>query len=285
MGQAAALSATGLFQLEPIPLGFCVLTNSIEPSSYRPLSSQSDTYHYVLYEAMLAKDVTLGPDEAADEAPFMHQTSLYEPLPSGRYIRFLLLEPGEPDDPIVCKLHTSELDEANFEALSYVWGTPSMTERISCNNESIYITVNLMNALVQARNRFKPRALWVDAICINQEDREEKGLQVALMAEIYKRSTCTVICLGRNDAQTHAVPAADLLADVNAMMDRVLQDKDFSWKPNSFPESDADLGMSLSSRIHSGNPLPSSQGSRGSAEAGWCKRQHWGQTRAYFGAM
>lgn len=188
---------------------------------------------------MSAKEAALGPNEAED-ASSRHQGSLYEPLPLGRYIRFLLLESGEPDDPIVCKLHTSELDEANFEALSYVWGTSSMTERISCDNKSIYITVNLRDALVQARNKSEPRALWVDSICINQEDREEKGLQVALMAEIYKKSRCTVICLGRNDAEAHASPAASLLADVNAMMDRVLQDKDFSWKPDSFPEPDPD---------------------------------------------
>lgn len=189
---------------------------------------------------MSAKEATVGSVKAAEEASFSHQSCLYEPLPLGRYIRFLLLEPGEPDDPIVCTLHTSGLDEAQFEALSYVWGTPSMTERVSCDGKSIYITVNLRDALVQARHKSEPRALWVDSICINQEDREEKGLQVALMAEIYRKSSCTVICLGRNDAEAHASPAAGLLADVNAMMDRVLQDKSFSWEPDSFPVPDPD---------------------------------------------
>ncbi|KAI3395887.1 hypothetical protein diail_672 [Diaporthe ilicicola] len=189
---------------------------------------------------MSAREATLGPLKAAEEASVGHQGYPYEPLPLGRYIRYLLLEPGEPDDPIACKLHTARLDEAHFEALSYVWGTPSMTERISCNETSIYVTVNLRDALVQARHRFEPRALWVDSICINQEDREEKGLQVALMAEIYSKSSCTVICLGGNDAEAHALPAAGLLADVNAMMDRVLQQKGFSWKPDSFPVPDPD---------------------------------------------
>lgn len=212
----------------------------LELSTYNLLYSQSSAYYYLLFVAMSAKEATVGPIEAAEEASFSHQSSLYKPLPLGRYIRFLFLEPGEPDDPIACKLHTCELDGAHFEALSYVWGTSSLTERISCDSKSIYITVNLRDALIQARNRFEPRALWVDSICINQEDREEKGLQVALMAEIYKSSSCTVICLGRNDAQTHAVHAAGLLADVNAMMDRVVQDKDFSWKPDSFPEPDSD---------------------------------------------
>lgn len=210
-----------------------------------------NAYYHVLFGTMSAKEATLGTIEAAEDAPSRDQSSLYEPLPLGRYIRFLLLEPGKPDDAIACKLHTSELDGAHFEALSYVWGTPSMTERISCNNKSIYITLNLKDALIQARNRFESRALWVDSICINQEDREEKGLQVALMAEIYKTSSCTVICLGQNDAEAHASPAAGLLADVNAMMDGVLRDKSFSWKPNSFPDPDPDEALLSDARWES----------------------------------
>lgn len=189
---------------------------------------------------MSANEEPFQPIEGDEEALSCHRDGLYEPLPPGKYIRVLLLEPGGPDDPIACKLNTIPLDEARFEAISYAWGTPTMTERISCNGKSIYITANLRDALVQARRKLEPRALWADSICINQEDNNEKGQQVALMADIYKSSRCTLICLGHSDAEAHALPAAGLIADVNAMMDRVFQDESFSWEPDSFPEPDPD---------------------------------------------
>lgn len=184
---------------------------------------------------MSAEEGTFQAVETTEEAPSCYRNRLYEPLPSGRYIRVLLIEPGGPDDPVACKLNTIALDEAHFEAISYAWGTTSMTEHILCNDISICITANLRDALVQARRKFEPRALWADSICINQEDKDEKGQQVALMADIYKKSSCTLICLGKSDAEAHALPAAGLVADVNDMMDGVFQDESFSWEPDSFP--------------------------------------------------
>lgn len=124
-------------------------------------------------------------------------------------------------------------------------------DRISCDDKSIHITANLRDPLLQARHKSKPRSLWIDSICINQQDREEKGLQVALMAEIYSESRCTVIWLGPNDSDAHALPAAGLLADVNAMMDGVLQQENFSWKPDSFPVPDPDEPLLLDPRWES----------------------------------
>jgi hypothetical protein len=58
------------------------------------------------------------------------------------------------------------------------------------------ITANLYSALRSLRWRSESRFLWVDAICICQDDLEERGLQVALMRQIYQNATQTVVYLG-----------------------------------------------------------------------------------------
>lgn len=175
----------------------------------------------------------------------------YETLPKG-CIRYLLLQPGESGDPIVCSIHVTKLEDSTpFEAISYVWGTSERTEPIECDGKTLYITVNLRNSLLAVRRLDEARALWSDSICINQADNEEKALQVSLMAEIFRRSTRTLICLGSNDAGEHAEAAAGIINAVNHMMDEVFQDQHFSWEPNSFPSPLADDPLLSDSRWES----------------------------------
>jgi hypothetical protein len=56
---------------------------------------------------------------------------------------------------------------------------------------------NLHAALSHLRDPFIERILWIDAICINQEDNEEKGRQVRLMAKIYAKASRVVVWLGK----------------------------------------------------------------------------------------
>lgn len=173
-------------------------------------------------------------------SPSVADAYSYETLHSG-YIRYLLLQPGESGDPIVCSIHVTELEHSTpFEAISYVWGTSERTEPIECDGKTLYITVNLRNSLLAVRRVDEARALWSDSICINQADNDEKAHQVSLMAEIFRRSTRTLICLGSNDAGEHAEAAAEIINAVNHMMDEVFQDQHFSWEPNSFPSPLAD---------------------------------------------
>ncbi|KAH8648336.1 heterokaryon incompatibility, partial [Tricladium varicosporioides] len=66
----------------------------------------------------------------------------------------------------------------------------------------ISITQNLYDALVHLRRRWTSRELWVDAICINQEDKAEKAAQIPLMGQVYFRARRVVIWLGLPDEQT-----------------------------------------------------------------------------------
>jgi hypothetical protein len=69
------------------------------------------------------------------------------PLRDGE-IRILTLHAGEAADPIVCSLHVAVLDDQPvYEALSYTWGDPDVTETICVGGTQVEVTVNLESAL------------------------------------------------------------------------------------------------------------------------------------------
>ncbi|KAF5638028.1 heterokaryon incompatibility 6 OR allele [Fusarium sp. NRRL 52700] len=118
--------------------------------------------------------------------------TIYKPLDNSRQeIRLLtLLPPRDGDADIHCTLSHAVLNSSSgnpkYEALSYVWGEPEFSEPIILNNHTFFITPSLKYILLCLRQKDDlPRVLWVDAICINQSDVEERGHQVALMREIY----------------------------------------------------------------------------------------------------
>ena len=135
---------------------------------------------------------------------FQHDANdLYRhvPLEAGSFqTRFLELE-KRPDDPetgiINCTLRKFSLNDApEFEALSYYWGDKHKCKLIYVNGKEIQVTDNLENALRHLRRSTEPRLIWADALCINQNDMEERSAQVAQMHTIYQNAKRTVAWLG-----------------------------------------------------------------------------------------
>lgn len=93
-----------------------------------------------------------------------------------------------------------------YEALSYHWQI-SRGDTILVNGRRTDVTGNLFNALLHLRHADRPRALWVDAICINQDDDREKGEQIRLMRAIYQQGRRTVAWFGLEDGGTHMLGA------------------------------------------------------------------------------
>lgn len=113
-------------------------------------------------------------------------------------IRLLYLLPASDiNDTIESRLEVVSLEQNPvYEALSYCWGDSAELHEIKCNNEEFQVTTNLFSALQHLRDEHSVRTLWIDAICINQEDLKERQSQVLLMGDIYTRSDRAVVWLG-----------------------------------------------------------------------------------------
>jgi hypothetical protein len=118
----------------------------------------------------------------------------YAPLQNTNSIRLLHLRPSTGNSSLEANLASCGLEDCGFyEALSYVWGEPSLTELLLVNDQEFKISKNLHTILLHLRYPDKRRILWIDAICINQQDGIDKGEQVALMGQIYQQAE-TVLC-------------------------------------------------------------------------------------------
>ena len=93
-------------------------------------------------------------------------------------------------DLVSCTMTHVSLDSPPlFVALSYAWGDSKHRKPILVNGAVFQATENLESALRHLRSREDARVLWVDAICINQNDDGEKGEQVGQMDMVYSRET------------------------------------------------------------------------------------------------
>ncbi|KAF1982524.1 hypothetical protein K402DRAFT_414880 [Aulographum hederae CBS 113979] len=131
-------------------------------------------------------------------------------------LRLLELQPGQKEDPIICKLQEVSLKDAEdkYEAISYVWGDPNVTSGILCEGVKCQITISLALALQTFRHAFQIRILWADAVCINQCDDQEKGHQVKQMGNVYMKAKRVLVHLGL-DNENIAGDCFQLIKDFN----------------------------------------------------------------------
>jgi hypothetical protein len=151
-------------------------------------------------------------------------TYVYQPLEE-QQIRILEIFPGSENDPISCSLRPSDFGSgAKYEAVSYSWGTGSSDRTTLIDGCSIQVTANLEAALKALRREIpsspdegngdvngiskqlekvatddstsRKRLLWIDALCINQQDNDERNHQIQLMRTVYSQSIKLVVWLG-----------------------------------------------------------------------------------------
>ncbi|XTI92208.1 heterokaryon incompatibility protein-domain-containing protein, partial [Cenococcum geophilum] len=121
----------------------------------------------------------------------------YRPLDlSTDEIRLLTLHPGSDGDEISCILsHHNLTGSIEYEALSYTWGDNASLHTIILDGLPFRVTANLKTALHHLRHTDDVRmnrVLWIDALCINQQDPKERGHQVRQMDKIFS-SACKVL--------------------------------------------------------------------------------------------
>lgn len=101
---------------------------------------------------------------------------------------------------IRCQLEAVKLsDNPQYEALSYVWGIDKPENTILINNEPLLVRQNLFSALKRLKSRSESIKIWIDAICINQENARERNHQVAQMGNIYSQAQRVIIWLGEEE--------------------------------------------------------------------------------------
>src|SRR4051812_31452247 len=102
-----------------------------------------------------------------------------------REIRLLVLQPGSyQDEHIECQLLIRDLENLPpYEALSHTWGEV-VSHDIFVNGKRVKIRRNIYNALRCLRLRDADRILWIDTICVNLDDFEERAHQISLMRHL-----------------------------------------------------------------------------------------------------
>ena len=162
----------------------------------------------------------------------------YTPLqPDRGEIRLLRLLPGDTSPNIGIEIfHARPDSNPEYEALSYVWGCPERINIISVhervldkpdhrpssvkvkgpdkgeNLATLAVTKNLIVALRHLRDPREPRILWIDAICINQEDLSERSVEVRNMGTIYSRARQVIVWLGaKSENSTLAIETLEII--------------------------------------------------------------------------
>lgn len=147
---------------------------------------------------------TIMNDQSQDSGPTAVSSptaQLYSSLPVPRdsqSIRVLDIQAknSPADEGLNGSLRIVDLkDSPKFTALSYVWGESS-GKSITCNGYNVRVTDSCFEALSSLRQSLGSFTIWVDAVCINQEDDDEKAAQIPLMEQIYTWAEAVYIWLG-----------------------------------------------------------------------------------------
>lgn len=153
--------------------------------------------------------------ELLSSRPSISPHQIYQQLPlAPDTIRLLDLDRAtDITAPLTGTLRVARLKGCpTFTALSYVWGH-GRTTSIHCNGSAFAITPNCKEALISLRSIEENLCIWVDAICINQEDDAEKDSQIRMMGEIYTFAQVTWIWLGPEDDRcTRAIESLKMVS-------------------------------------------------------------------------
>jgi hypothetical protein len=148
----------------------------------------------------------------------------YNPLPEPTtQFRILDILPGSTEQPILTQLRVAKLsDRPQYTAISYTWGTPRRERPIWVNENGCAIPQNLWSVLHRLRDYSSVVSVWVDALCIDQGNNDEKTCQVQLMGSLYMKAAKTIIWLGPE--ANNSSKAFNFVHDHRSRLDRISLD-------------------------------------------------------------
>ncbi|RYP76325.1 hypothetical protein DL769_003665 [Monosporascus sp. CRB-8-3] len=117
---------------------------------------------------------------------------------------------------IKCEIiHASLESHPEYVALSYAWGDVDDTTKIQIDGCPFTVTSSLHAALIALRKEHGAMILWADALCIDQNNKEEQSRQVQLMTRIYSQASSVAVWLGPE--KENSALAVDLLRRVSSV--------------------------------------------------------------------
>jgi hypothetical protein len=145
----------------------------------------------------------------------------YEALSSESSFRLFRIRKSQPSSDASVDMFSIHLFEASFdhspefEAVSYAWGQDPPSSVIVCDGKPLHVTPNVeailrvLSAQVESVGVF-----WIDSICIDQSNVDEKNIQVPRMRSIYSEAKIVWIWLGEGSYETKT--AFSFLLEVGA---------------------------------------------------------------------
>lgn len=195
-------SKEGLRELRCLPLSFQLFLQL----PLRVTGSSKSRFKYLI--AIMTEDLQI-------------EQILYRALDSSRAeIRLLVLPDSDTADneSISASFRIISLHESpEFYALSYVWGSPTMTQPLYVDGSEVLISPNLEHIIrillshEKGPATVRGKAIWIDVFCIDQRNINEKEQQISLMGQIYRQATRVLMWLG--DAEGHADWAMKCMSD------------------------------------------------------------------------
>lgn len=174
-------------------------TTNTEPS-LQPTSHDEETII-----SMPSDDTGTATQSSIYEKKSLPKQLTYEPLNvDPKEIRLLHILDEDNDHYVHCTLEITCLSSPNlaeYVALSYCWGDSSLTTPMYVNQSLVDVTLNLDAALRQLRLRGYHK-VWVDALCVDQANKEERGSQVQVMQQIYSSAHLVISWVGSADDDT-----------------------------------------------------------------------------------
>lgn len=190
-------------------------------------------------------------------------------------------QPGPGDEgsstntaDIRCVLQTVSLDHGpSYTALSYALGTDTPSTRVLINSKPVLVRKKLEAAQRHLQQTDHSLDIWVDVICINQNDNKKKSHQVRMMTKIYENSVEVLVWLGPVEDESYA--AMEKLRDIGEKaIDAGMQDFRATDMPHWF---DPDLDERLNRLRTSLDGIAEREGLEifHPALVPLCNRAHW----------
>ncbi|KAF5598808.1 heterokaryon incompatibility 6 OR allele [Fusarium pseudocircinatum] len=187
------------------------------------MSSQSGSQR----EPISALEIFPSVESQALEVPQGVPRLTYQSLTNPTSFRLLQILSDGGQDILRCRMFDADLaaqEPPRYIALSYTWHEESLPKTfrpVLINDKYLNVSLNLWNFLQNYRETAGERIIWIDQICINQDDKDECVQQIGQMCEIYQHASMDLFWIG--EPEENAETVFDLLSSLNRLEIHLLE--------------------------------------------------------------